>query len=192
MLDLRALGAAAVLLASLAPAEVLAQPKGTTTVNLNYPGLSLRFTLPQGYCPATGQYDAFAKQAFQSEPDQLLLLVAFRCEAMAAKQSPQESFTIKTSRKTLRMDAGDRASFLKSGAPTNAGRDEFGQYMASEEAGKVGNVVVNKVQSGAITAIKHRLIVLNYSSASLIKSKDKASALKFIKEQTRRLVEQNP
>jgi hypothetical protein len=48
------------------------------------------------------------------------------------------------------------------------------------------------VQSGAITAIKHRLIVLNYSSASLIKSKDKASALKFIKEQTRRLVEQNP
>jgi hypothetical protein len=120
-----------------------------------------------------------------------MLLTAFRCETMDHKQSPQESFTIKTAKRTLNMDAGDRSSFVKSGPPTDAGSDAFGQYTAAQENTKSGNTIVHQVQSGGMTSVKHRLVVLNYAHASLVETESKAQALKFIKDQTRKVVEEN-
>ncbi|NBU28859.1 MAG: hypothetical protein EBS42_11805, partial [Caulobacteraceae bacterium] len=171
--------------------QAQAQNPEARRIPLNYPGLNLHFTLPQGFCLATGAYGDLAKNAFGNAPDQLLLLAAFRCETMAAGQPPTEALSIKTARSTLNSDAGDRATFVNMGEFLDGGRDEFGQYTSVESSATMDGKTAYTVQSGGMTAINRRLIVLNYSKASLSKTTNRKTALEFIKAQTRSLIEEN-
>ena len=158
--------------------------------DLGFPGVSIHYALPAGFCPPTGKYINIYRNLYGTSRDQILLAGSFRCEAMAAGKIPTEDFVFKTTPAALHTDMGNRASMLRLSQKTNGGSDDFGVYTVKTSELRSGDKVVHTMVVGATTVVKRRVVILDFSSASQ-EPLDADRALKFVKDQARMFVEEN-